>query len=351
MAAGANAKAVKSAAARWPARLAWTGVALALLATAWLRAGGDTWWPAFVLLFGPRWIGLGLVAFSVPLLVNRARRGLVPLGVTLAIVLVGIMGWRLGPARAGIGVPKGTTLRLLEYNVATKLPVANAILAELDNLGVDVAVLVECPRNATPLPPVGAWQSRKAGELCLYSRFPIADWSVRSQDDIWLIHGKAAVARGTLVVGADTLDIGLLHLKSPRDALSELRHPTFAAHLPQLIDSVSRIRDLESGRARTYIESNREGEPLVIAGDFNTPVESRIFARWWSGFSDAFEHAGIGFGYSWHSRWHGLRIDHILGGNGVVARRTWIGPDLGSDHVPVIADLTIPAGQRTSVAR
>ena len=342
---------MRSAAPDWPVRLSWIGVALALLVSAWLRAGGDAWWPAFVLLFGPRWVALGLVAFSLPLLIRRPLRGCVPLALTVLVVLVGIMGWRVGPVRVGVGVPHGTTLRLLEYNVATKLPVANAILAELNDLRVDVAVLVECPRNATPMPPVGPWQWRKAGELCLYSRYPIAHWRVRSQDDIWLIHGKAAVARGDVVVGADTLGVGLLHLKSPRDALAELRHPTFAAHLPRLIDSVSRIRDLESGRARTFIESNGGREPLVIAGDFNTPVESRIFARWWSGFSDAFEHAGIGFGYSWHSRWHGLRIDHILGANGVVARRTWIGPDLGSDHVPVIADLAIPAGQRISVAR
>jgi endonuclease/exonuclease/phosphatase (EEP) superfamily protein YafD len=34
-----------------------------------------------------------------------------------------------------------------------------------------------------------------------------------------------------------------------------------------------------------------------------------------------------------------VRIDHILAGPGWQAERCWVGPDVGSPHRPVIADL------------
>jgi endonuclease/exonuclease/phosphatase (EEP) superfamily protein YafD len=35
----------------------------------------------------------------------------------------------------------------------------------------------------------------------------------------------------------------------------------------------------------------------------------------------------------------GVRIDHILAGHGWRCRRCWVGPNIGSAHRPVIADL------------
>ncbi|HBO45279.1 MAG TPA: hypothetical protein DD670_15390 [Planctomycetaceae bacterium] len=35
----------------------------------------------------------------------------------------------------------------------------------------------------------------------------------------------------------------------------------------------------------------------------------------------------------------GARIDHILMRSDWWPRRCWVGPDMGSDHLPVVADL------------
>lgn len=330
--------------------LAWFGVAIAALLALALRIGGDVWWPVFPLLFGPRWITTSLVLLPLPLLLTRPRQAILPLTLAVLLVGVGIMGFRIGPARVGLGSRSGTSLRLLEYNVAASGHVAHLIAGQLDSLGVDVAVLVECPYQSALVQPRAGWAMRSAGEICFLSRRPILDWQVRSQDDIWLIHGKASVAEARIDVAGQPVAIGMLHLKSPRDALIEFRYPSAFPTLGAHVDSISAIRNLESERATVFL-ATPDSVPLIVAGDFNTPVESRIFRRWWSVFSDAFERAGMGVGFTWHSRWYGLRIDHILTAHGVRAERTWIGPDLGSDHVPVIAELSIDRSQRTNGAR
>jgi endonuclease/exonuclease/phosphatase family metal-dependent hydrolase len=333
--------------ARW--WLAWGGVAAAALGALLLRLGGDVWWPVFPFLFGPRWIALPLLICPLPLLVTRPKAGVVPAGLTTVLVLAGILGMRVGPARLGLPPSGSPSFRLVEYNMAVSTKVTHDILQRLDSLGAQVATLVECPSYSEVLRPPAGWNLRSAGELCFLSRFPIVGWDVRSQDDIYKLHGKLAIAKATIVIGGENVTIALLHLKSPRDALIEFRYPSAWPGLRTSVDSISAIRNLESHLAIEFLSPAMNG-PIIVAGDFNTPEESRIYSRWWSSFSDAFEEAGAGTGYSWHSRWHGIRIDHILMNGGFAARRTWIGPDLGSDHVPVIADLVLRP-QRTRTAR
>ena len=78
----------------------------------------------------------------------------------------------------------------------------------------------------------------------------------------------------------------------------------------------------------------------VIAGDFNMTTESAIYRRYWSRCcTDAFEEAGLGWGYTKHTSWHGVRIDHVLHGSVLRCSECRVCPDVGSDHRPVIAVL------------
>ena len=86
----------------------------------------------------------------------------------------------------------------------------------------------------------------------------------------------------------------------------------------------------------------RFSEALIIAGDFNMPTDSAIYRQYWSRYSNAFSTCGFGFGHTKQSvirgLHYGLRIDHVLTDPFWRCRRCWVGPDLGSDHLPVIAD-------------
>ena len=80
---------------------------------------------------------------------------------------------------------------------------------------------------------------------------------------------------------------------------------------------------------------------MLVAGGFNLPVESTIYRAYWRDLRNAFEETGTGFGWSkGEGKLLRIRIDHVLG-NATAPRPvgTWLGPDWGSDHRPVIADL------------
>jgi endonuclease/exonuclease/phosphatase (EEP) superfamily protein YafD len=86
---------------------------------------------------------------------------------------------------------------------------------------------------------------------------------------------------------------------------------------------------------------NKGHAPTLVAGDFNTPVESRIFQASWGDFTDAFSSAGFGLGFTKDNGWIKVRIDHVLTGPGWHVDHVATGRDFGSDHWPVIVDLTL----------
>ena len=82
---------------------------------------------------------------------------------------------------------------------------------------------------------------------------------------------------------------------------------------------------------------------MIVAGDFNMPSDSRIYRACWAKYRNAFSDQGFGYGYT---KWtplrgsrYGLRIDHVLTSDHWHVQRAWIGPDVGSDHLPILADV------------
>ncbi|MFS8068027.1 MAG: hypothetical protein ACMG6S_16860, partial [Byssovorax sp.] len=74
-------------------------VAGVLLVWALLRFHADVWWPATLILFGPRWIwGLPLVVLA-PLAALRDRRLLAPLAVAALVVVFPIVGLTVAAPR------------------------------------------------------------------------------------------------------------------------------------------------------------------------------------------------------------------------------------------------------------
>jgi endonuclease/exonuclease/phosphatase (EEP) superfamily protein YafD len=85
-------------------------------------------------------------------------------------------------------------------------------------------------------------------------------------------------------------------------------------------------------------------EPLVVMGDFNTTPWSRLFAGLVGRTGLCDSRAGFGIQASFPSDMPVVRIpiDHLLASCSIGVRARRIGPQVGSDHLPVIVDLTIP---------
>jgi endonuclease/exonuclease/phosphatase (EEP) superfamily protein YafD len=72
-------------------------------------------------------------------------------------------------------------------------------------------------------------------------------------------------------------------------------------------------------------------------------VESAIYRRHWSSFTNAFSRCGLGLGWSKRTRFFGTRIDQILLADGFACATAEVAPDVGSDHRGVIARIARPA--------
>ena len=101
----------------------------------------------------------------------------------------------------------------------------------------------------------------------------------------------------------------------------------------------SRLRNAELQSIATFAATR--SEPLIVTGDFNITPWSRHFraALDRSGLSDSA--AGHGLAPSWPSQFPplGMRIDHCLVARHWRSTDVRLGPSLGSDHLPLIADL------------
>ena len=325
----------------------WLGLlSLAALVAGWLsiELAGDRLWWTVALLFGPRWV-LALPALGlIPWIFLEFRRAVIPTIAGFAIAIFGLAGFHVGLHRAS--VDSGVPFRVLELNAEGGSGAARdaRIFAEFRAEQPDLIVIAECgPELIRALQTVTGYH-RPDGDtpgLCMLSRGPILSWQRRDPMDIWRQGGAGFIIRAVVSTPAGPMRVGLVHLATPRHALgnyfdlSELpkQGPLTRANMAQ--------RDEESMLARQWIMQG-EALPTVIAGDFNLTVESAIYKQHWGDLRNAFGRAGWGTGYTKHTRRWGVRIDHILTSDDVGTHASFVGKDVGSDHLPLIADLVLP---------
>ncbi len=303
---------------------------------------GDAWGPATVLLFISRWPFLLPLVVLLPAAIVYRRALTAPLLLAAVIGIGPLVGFRTGWHRL-IPHAAGTRVRVLTYNVDGGGVAGIRLPDLLADTRPDFVALQECgPELAERLRGLAGWYHHDVRELCFLSRFPITDSSVMDRSALEAVNefgagigGSGDVVRYTVRMPQGTIDITNLHLETPRKGLEAIFDKTGTR---KLRDNTA-LRMIEADLARRWV--NAGTAPSLVAGDFNTPVESRIFRRAWSGLTDAFSRAGFGLGMTRNNGWIRVRIDHVLAGDGWYADRAFTGPDLGSDHLPLIVDLTL----------
>ena len=335
-----------SASARVSAVVGWTCWAyFAALLALWLLLGlaGDCWWPTTLVLFGPRWVWALPLAALVPLAVGLSRRHLWVL-LNASVVVVGpIMGFCVPWRRDLMDDAGAVAVRVLTCNGGGSNLRALDLITLVEQVRPDIVVLQECHELPGDRDSWRAWQIQRRGNVCLASRFPIRAVETLEGE---ALGGDGLVVRYELATPAGAIDFFGLHLETPREGLEAVIYGKWKG-IPDLQANIA-LRRAESDAASRWVGQSRR--PVLVAGDFNLPVDSVIYQQCWSWLTDTFSQAGSGFGYSKFTRWHGVRIDHILGGPGWCCRRCWVGPDVGSDHRPVIADM-VPDRRVRSVER
>jgi vancomycin resistance protein VanJ len=291
-------------------------------------------WPVHLVLYGPRWVA----ALPLILLVSlaawlRLRWSALALGVA-SISFFGILGFNV-PWKNLLttGVDSGQTLRVLTCNVQGGDLKIRSLADFVEATRPDVVCLQECNLGDPLAVLSGAgWHCRSTGEFCLASRYPVLDFDELRRPDK---NHRLIAVRARLSRSGKAIPLISVHLMTPRRGLQPILD-----RQEEGIDSfraIASIQRFESQLLRRWVEGAPES--IVLAGDFNLTAEHSLFRRDWSGYRDAFTWTSWGLGHTMFTRHIGLRIDHILCGPGWIPRRCEVGPDVGSAHVPVVADL------------
>ncbi|WP_309670417.1 endonuclease/exonuclease/phosphatase family protein [Gemmatimonas sp.] len=347
--------------------------AAAMLST-WISliTASEYWLPATMLAYGPRWVVLLPLAALLPLSLLYARSATTLLGVSALIALGPVMGFRVALPTAGLSAPTApapNAIRVLSLNAQGGGIVKLRLTAILERYAPSIVAMQECgDALAAVVAQQRGWHTARYEGLCTMSRWPIefADTMPRAafaRVSQLGYGGTGIVVRYGIAHPAGSFQFVNLHLETARKGLESLLGddgliPDNATGVPspeheQRADRVgedrvalnARIREGEAERASVWSARKMDEVPVIIAGDFNMPVESAIYRRYWSGLTNAFDSKGLGFGFSKHEgSLLRLRIDHVLSApKWFRVRGAWVGDDVGSDHRPMIADLTTVA--------
>lgn len=366
-------------AARWPSialwvtRLSWLYFASTILAWWMLSAKSEEWLLATLLLYGPRWPLVLPLVVLVPLTLlawPRVLQAMMPLVLSALVVAWPIMGGRLSFATLGKPMPPQPaqgSFRVMSFNTFGGNAVSERI-EETFALQADIAAFQECGETLyASLKARKDFYTAKYRSLCTVSRWPITaiDTMPRLADG----RGAALAARHHITTPFGPVLFVNVHFETARKGLEvltkdgslvpnsiggiarmafEVLVPDEATSRQLVMNTVTRTR--ESAHASRWAIAGAGNTPVIVAGDFNLPVESTIYAQYWRSYRNAFESTGTGFGFSKsEGELLRIRIDHVLTSAGEPrATGTWLGPDLGSDHRPVIVDYVLANGERTN---
>jgi vancomycin resistance protein VanJ len=316
---------------RWSRRrVAGVSLALALLLLIVAPLAGEAWWPADLLGYvAPA----ALVPLALALLLTGwpwpRRRWLAWL--LVATVATGLVGRGLAPATAA--APAGTaSLTVLTYNLGNGLAEPARLATMLRQSDADIVALQEV---------TAATAAALAAELA--DRYPHQAVSGAG------IPGKAVLSRYPIVTAAPLeLAPGRPDLRAEID-LDGRPLTVIVAHPapPRLHAGSIAITDATRHQREQVTALATGSGPALLLGDLNLTDRHATYQRLTvAGLTDAFASAGAGPGFTFPARL-GLvpalpvmRIDYIWHTGHFTTQAAWVGPDAGSDHLPVLARLT-----------
>lgn len=320
--------------------VAWVGAVVA--ATALLWGFADVWWPATILLFGPRWV---LLLPGVPLLawaVFRDRGWIAPLSLAGLLGAGSLVGLRVG-WEALLPDGDGPRLRVATLNArgGDSLPRIDELLAAWN---ADVVLFQECGGvlrdqvqrvGEVPASPLAV---HTGSGLCLVTRLELVKASQMDREALAFAGGAGLVWSYELRWSERTVTITNLHLETQRAGLELVRRGRLREALAPLREK-SFLRSVELRAARRWVDALPS--PRIVAGDFNTPVESRIYRSAWGDWTNAFDARGRGLGATRMNGWIQARIDHVLVDEAWRVEGIEVAGDVGSDHLPVVATVRL----------
>ena len=298
----------------------------------------ESHWFFTVMLFVPRWpLALPLVLLLPIAAFGRMK--LASLGALAAAALLIVWFMDVGVSFAGTSsAPREERLRIMTYNIGGGSFEPADLVALVKEIDADVIGFEECQLEENAFAGTG-YEMRNDNGNCLVSRLPVTKVDVRDPQDIWAINGSGAIARYEIAWQGRTVSMMVVHLETVREGLQTLPFGFWKSDWqgPKDLGDNVKERAMESRVASEWMRRGA-GVPTIVVGDFNMPADSAIFRTYWSSLHNALSEKTLGRRVTKATRWHGIRIDHVLYDDGLSCLGARVTRDLGMDHRPVVAD-------------
>lgn len=224
---------------------------------------------------------------------------------------------------------KRSQVRVMTFNISNGLAAPDDIVQVVENSGADVVGIQELPtgqpdqfrQELDHLYPYQVFNSEGFSGIGLLSKHPIQGW------EAFRIDSDRPYLEVRLDVNGNPLRIMVAH-----------PHVHFGPGAPAAIQA----------KMSTLADLTHSDENTILMGDFNFTDQNEGYRSLVeAGLIDVHRAVGWGFGSTYpERRWSGegwlplVRIDYIFASKNLCLHRTWVGSDGGSDHLPVLADLT-----------
>lgn len=233
--------------------------------------------------------------------------------------------WPLhSPAVEGRGA-----LRILSANVHTSNRRSELLMALIEEQSPDVIVVMEI-------------DDRWLGELAeLRTKYPFARLEPRGGNFGMALYSRRPLrhVRTIPLGGIDTPAITATVETAEGDVSLLAIHP-----LPPVGAKNSHLRNLQLGEAARL--ADEQTHPCVLVGDLNVTPFSPYFRNLLREGNLRDARCGCGLLPTWPLQFPSpllrIPIDHCLVGEGVQVRRFTTAGDVGSDHAPILVDVSLP---------
>lgn len=300
-------------------------VALAVVSLA-AFLGRWVWWLDVLANFRAQYVVV-LAFLGLVIMMSKWRKVGYTVLVVAAVNLVAVLPLYVGsPAEARVDAP---SLRVMSFNLLSTNEDYSDVIDYIESVDPDVVLLHEASRP---------WEVAMEAAAVDYQM-------IRARSDR-LIFGTLALVRGRQVEAVSfgfsstsprAVELGFLPegWATPVTVLGI--HP-----LAPTDEERADLRDAQLGFAGQWASS--QGGPFVIAGDFNATPWSFPFRRLMASADLMNSQAGFGLQPSFASTSNLLLrvpIDHLLHSPDLEVTDRILGPDLGSDHFPLVVDLQL----------
>lgn len=327
-------------------------VALAIYLLLRLVVGDGVWWLGLLNNFAPYFF-VPLMPLLVLVLVTRSG---VRVGLALAVLLVigGVwFGGRFMP-KARVQAA-GDTLKIISFNVWGDNPHLDDVQAWLREQNADIVLMQEIPPTwsgdgVPELLDLYPHQASQSAELRYWGQAAISRYPLESVEDFDL-EGDGTGSHQRLVINVDGQQIAVYNVHFEMPVREGARFYVPIDH--HAVDLALRYDDTRrNGQINRLLPLlDAEALPYLVVGDFNMSDDAVIYSVFAERMGDSFHEAGTGLGASWPVASVAglpsfvpllLRIDYVWHSEEFRTVSAQLGDPLGSDHLPLVVELTIP---------